>query len=94
MLIVVKLIFVAIAVFGQSKLFPEKEAPTESEFETIALPADHPELALARRALAAEGLCRSSAAEKVTPPEPTAAGPGLPPASDSGLAANLSESCF
>lgn len=94
MLIVVKLIFVAIAVFGQSKLFPEMEAPTESEFETIALPADHPELALARRAMAAEGLCPSGVAWKVTLPEPTAGGPGLPPAPDSGFAANLSESCF
>jgi hypothetical protein len=59
MLLVVKILLVAFAVIGQSKLFPEGKAPAESELENVALPEDHPELVLARRAMAAQGLCHS-----------------------------------
>ena len=52
MLIVVKLLLVTFAVFSQGRLFPEKEAVVESELDTMALPLDHPEWVLARRAIA------------------------------------------
>lgn len=57
MLIVVKLLFVAFAVFGQAKLFPEKAAEAETGLDSLILPEEQPELALVRRAIAAEGLC-------------------------------------
>lgn len=58
MLLVIKLLFVALAVAGQSQLFPDREKPLLSELDTLALPHEHPEWALARRAMAANGLCR------------------------------------
>lgn len=62
MLIVVKIILVAFAVFGQSKLFPEKTVSTESSLDSLVLPAEKPELALVKRAIEAHGLCPTAAA--------------------------------
>jgi hypothetical protein len=62
MLIVVKIILVAFAVFGQSKLFPEKTVSTESSLDSLVLPAEKPELALVKRAIEAQGLCPTAAA--------------------------------
>jgi hypothetical protein len=59
MILVVKFLFVALAVFGQTKLFQEK--PVQSEvaggLDTLALPVENPELVLAKRAMEAHGLC-------------------------------------
>jgi hypothetical protein len=63
MLIVVKIFLVALAVFGQAKLFPERiaanthETRNEESLDSLVLPADKPELALAQRALQAQGIC-------------------------------------
>src|SRR5689334_4836861 len=59
MILVVKFLFVALAVFGQTKLFREKPAPVEvaGGLDTVALPLENPELVLAKRAMEAQGLC-------------------------------------
>jgi hypothetical protein len=59
MILVVKFLFVALAVFGQTKLFQEKPVPAEvaGGLDTLALPVDNPELVLAKRAMEAHGLC-------------------------------------
>lgn len=57
MLLVVKMLLVAIGIFGQATILPATEEPVVSELDTLTLPADHPEWALARRAMASEGLC-------------------------------------
>jgi hypothetical protein len=57
MLLVVKLILVAFGVLAQGQLLPDRESPVASELDTLALPEDHPEWVLARRAMASEGLC-------------------------------------
>jgi hypothetical protein len=51
---------VAIGLFGQAKVMPDREAEVASELDTLSLPAEHPEWALARRAMASEGLCHLS----------------------------------
>lgn len=97
MIILVKILFVALAVIGQTKLFPEGKEPVETEFERTALPVDHPELVLARRAMKAEGLCDSPAR-----PGDSAAGgeaqatdvASLPPAVEVPAPTHLAESCF
>lgn len=57
MLIVLKLFLVAFAVFGQTKMFPEKIVSTDSSLDSLVLPAENPELALAKRAIETQGLC-------------------------------------
>ena len=57
MLIVIKIILVAFAVFGQAKLFPEHAASAESALDTLVLPVDKPERVLAKRAMEAQGIC-------------------------------------
>jgi hypothetical protein len=52
----VKLFLVALSLLVQDKVFPKHEAPV-SELDTLTFPVDKPETALARRAMAAEGLC-------------------------------------
>jgi hypothetical protein len=101
MLIVFKLIIVALAVFGQAKLFPEGNAPieseSESEFDAVALTDEHPELALAHRAMVAEGLCQAKGRSDSAQPGGAAATAGaaaIPTAQDSILAHGLAESCF
>lgn len=75
MLIVVKIFLVALAVFGQAKLFPEHSPANhsnssihgESSLDSLVLPEEKPELVLAHRAMQAQGLCPSAkkaAAEK------------------------------
>ncbi|MDQ3003560.1 MAG: hypothetical protein M3Y08_20165 [Fibrobacterota bacterium] len=59
MLIFFKFFLVAFAVFGQTKLFPEKTVSTDSSLDSLVLPAEKPELALARRAIKTLGLCPS-----------------------------------
>lgn len=69
MLLVVKLILVAFGVFAQGHLLPDRESPVASELDTLALPEDHPEWVLARRAMASEGLChpgRPASADSAT----------------------------
>jgi hypothetical protein len=59
-LIFVKIFLVAFAVFGQAKLFEEKPAAAasvESGLDSVYLPAEKPELVLAKRAMEAHGLC-------------------------------------
>ena len=63
MSIVFKIILVAFAVFGQTKMFPEKTVSTESSLDSLVLPEEKPELALARRAIESQGLCPSIAAD-------------------------------
>jgi hypothetical protein len=74
MILVVKLLFVAFAVFGQAKLFQEKPAPAEvsGDLDTLVLPVDKPELVLAKRAMEAQGLCHTGLGQV----EPTASGSG------------------
>ncbi len=64
MLIVVKIILVVFAVFGQARLFPERpakvDASAENSLDSLVLPEQKPELALAQRALKAQGLCRGA----------------------------------
>ncbi|GEM_PF-2796027 len=64
MLIVVKILLVAFAVFGQAKLFQEKPqvAAVEGGLDSLVLPDDKPELALAKRAMEAQGLCSANPA--------------------------------
>jgi hypothetical protein len=57
MLLVFKMLLVAIGIFGQGRIMPNPESAVESELDTLALPDDHPEWILARRAMASEGLC-------------------------------------
>jgi hypothetical protein len=67
MLLVIKIVLVAFGLFSQAEITPTAETPIESELDTLALPNDHPEWVLARRAMASEGLCRSGhEAEKDT----------------------------
>lgn len=97
MLILVKILFVAFAVIGQARLFPEGKEPVESEFERTALPEDQPELVLARRAMVAEGLCHSNAgadSAKASGHQAVAGAPAFPPAADTILAHNLAGNCF
>lgn len=53
------MLLVAFGIFGQAEVMPNPETPIESELDTLALPQDHPEWVLARRAMASEGLCRA-----------------------------------
>jgi hypothetical protein len=58
MIIVAKIIFIVIAVFGQERMFREKaEAHVESAIDSLNLPVDRPELVLAKRATVAQSLC-------------------------------------
>ena len=57
MCVLVKLVLVAFGLFGQTQLFPENPVSTESALDSVYLPTDKPELVLAKRAMAAEGLC-------------------------------------
>jgi hypothetical protein len=57
MLIVIKIILVAFAVFGQAKLFQEHPSAAESSLDSLVLPEEKPELVLAQRAMEAQGLC-------------------------------------
>jgi hypothetical protein len=50
---------VAMGLFGQAKVMPDRETEV-AELDTLSLPAEHPEWALARRAMASEGLCHLS----------------------------------
>jgi len=59
MLFIVKMLLVAVGIFGQAKIMPNAESTIESELDTLTLPKDHPEWVLARRAMASEGLCSS-----------------------------------
>lgn len=93
MIIVVKIVLVALAVFGQAKLFPEGKETAESEFERTALPEDHPELVLARRAMKAEGLC-GPGEESGTARTAAPGSPAFPPAADTLVARNVAELCF
>jgi hypothetical protein len=95
MLIVVKLLLVTFAVFSQGRLFPEKEAVVESELDTMALPLDHPEWVLARRAIAAEGLCRGpeGAREPVATIRASETDLQAAPVTDTSIGRILAESC-
>ena len=66
MLFVVKILFVAFAVLGQAKLFQEKPAipAVEGGLDSLVLPADKPELVLAKRAMEAHGLCPTDPARQ------------------------------
>jgi len=57
MLLVIKMLLMGFGFFGQAKIMPTPEVQIESELDTLALPKDHPEWVLARRAMASEGLC-------------------------------------
>ncbi len=96
MFIVIKLLFVALAVAGQAKLFPDREKPLHSELDTLALPHDHPEWALARRALAANGLCHApdtaSAADSAPSVRPAVAAP-QPSVGEAGAGSLFAEAC-
>ena len=93
MLIVVKILIVALAVIGQHKLFPENKPASETELETIALPEENPETVLARRAMEAEGLCRSSAKSDVAESRTDPDWAHAPLAPDSAAGHALAESC-
>src|SRR5689334_12385772 len=58
---VFKLLLVAIGLVGQDHALPDREAAAVTELDTLALPDEHPEWVLARRAMASEGLCHLSA---------------------------------
>jgi hypothetical protein len=106
MLIVVKIFLIALAVFGQVKLFPEHAAANhsgpsahvESSLDSVVLPEEKPELALAQRAMEAQGLCHAEknavgkvGIGKAFPfAEDTASAPALGEPSKSDLATN----CF
>ena len=60
MLIVFKIVLVAIAVFGQAKLFPEHPVSAASSLDSVDLSVEKPELVLAHRAMEAQGLCPSA----------------------------------
>ncbi|MDB5047133.1 MAG: hypothetical protein JWO30_204 [Fibrobacteres bacterium] len=104
MLIVVKLILVAFAVFGQAKLFPEHSAHRESSLDSLVLPVDKPELVLAQRAMAAQGLCPAAASGpekdagvvKDAAGNPTASAHGSDQAPENGEASksDLATNCF
>lgn len=72
MILVVKFLFVALAVFGQAKLFRERPAQAEvaGGLDTLVLPVEKPELVLAKRAMEAQGLCPAA------PGRPQSAMPG------------------
>ena len=91
MLILVKLILVAFAVIGQHKLFPEDKIAPESELESIVLPEENPELVLARRAMIAEGLCRTAPAADSVARIPAA--DWAPSDSSAPIAHGFAESC-
>lgn len=95
MLIVVKLLLVTFAVFSQGKLFPEKEAAVESDLDTVALPEEHPEWVLARRAIAAEGLCRAPEGKRESVAQIRASETDVQavPVTDSSIGRILAESC-
>ncbi len=59
-MLLANLLIVVMSLFFQGKYFPEKAAPVENELDTLALPAEHAEVVLARRAMSAHGLCPSS----------------------------------
>ena len=87
-MLLANLLIVVLSLFFQGKYFPEKAAPIENELDTLALPADRPEVVLARRAMAAHGLCPSS---------PSAGKhPGAAPDSIDALPTRvgLAENCF
>jgi hypothetical protein len=87
------MLLVAIGIFGQAKVLPAGEEPIVSELDTLTLPADHPEWALARRAMASEGLCRHdhAAADSALAARPEA----LPeaPVNDHSIVRLVAEAC-
>jgi hypothetical protein len=93
MLVVVKLLLVAIGLFGQARVLPDREPPVESELDTLSLPADHPEWVLARRAMASEGLCRPASESQA--PSLAVVPAGLPeaPVDDNSIVRLVAEAC-
>jgi hypothetical protein len=108
MFIVVKIFLVALAVFGQAKLFPEHTpadktalSPSmENGLDGVALPEEKPELVLAQRAMQAQGLCRSA---KNSAPEKSVTAKNFPfgldttasaPASGEPSKSDLATNCF
>lgn len=67
-MLIVKFFLVALSLFVQEKVFPDRDGPV-SELDTLTLPEDYPETALARRAMAAEGLCPGEIARAGLNPE-------------------------
>ncbi len=94
MLIVVKILLVAFAVFGQSKLFQEKSpaASTESGLDSVILPVDRPELVLAKRAMVAQGLCRADTGK--TSGSPNGSATVLKVVEDEDTGNDLATNCF
>ncbi|HKP95247.1 MAG TPA: hypothetical protein VJ385_05765 [Fibrobacteria bacterium] len=102
MLIVFKIILVAFAVFGQAKLFPEHSASAESSLDSLVLPVDKPELALAHRAMEAQGLCASAdqigegaaPGRTAKPAKASAADSAGVPQADEASGDDLATNCF
>ncbi|MEO7425276.1 MAG: hypothetical protein ABI036_08820 [Fibrobacteria bacterium] len=107
MFIIVKIFLVALAVFGQAKLFPEHSpannasvSPSmEKGLDGVVLPEEKPELVLAQRAMQAQGLCPSA---KNAAPEKTGSVKNFPSGLDSASApasgepskSDLATNCF
>jgi hypothetical protein len=87
-MLLANILIVVMSLFFQGKYFPEQATPVENELDTLALPAEHPEVVLARRAMSAHGLCPSSPTQEKDPVTDTDS-TGATPASN-GLASN----CF
>lgn len=90
----------AFAVFGQAELFPDKEPTVASDLDTIPLPESHPELVLARRAMASEGLCETTGPGQKSLSKDADADwrkavpvPGAAPVESMNLVRLVSESC-
>jgi hypothetical protein len=88
-MLLAKILIVALSLFLQGKYFSEKNTPVvENVLDTLALPADRPELVLAKRAMNDHGLCPSSpTTENNSDPRPDSASISPAPL---GLASN----CF
>jgi hypothetical protein len=54
-----KILLVALSLLLQNKIFREDSNTVLNELDTLTLPSDHPEWALARRAFAANGLSQT-----------------------------------